>query len=229
MRVKKKTFLQARRRSDTFLEAWDQVVYYFFKIIWVAKVARFLSLCLFNVKTNKPQNIPTCSNISFVIRRFEHQFKQLSKQIALKSLQPIEFCSHHPKNSKKMAKKKKTGHIQSRTTKAESMSYSCSGLSHTWFPLPHMCTVPHYGGEFVPKTLRCHNSAGVRFRSTSLKKPTQHMKGVGAEMGEQIEELNGAYGANLRWLSCCDGSIFLCFSIFFHCFAFSWKVKPVYR
>lgn len=23
---KKKTFLQARRRSDTFLEAWDQVV-----------------------------------------------------------------------------------------------------------------------------------------------------------------------------------------------------------
>lgn len=26
----KKTFLQARRRSDTFLEAWDQVVYNFF-------------------------------------------------------------------------------------------------------------------------------------------------------------------------------------------------------
>lgn len=103
----KKKILQARRRSDTFLEAWDQVVYYFFKIIWVAKVARFLSLCLFNVKTNKPQNIPTCSNISFVIRRFEHQFKQLSKQIALKSLQPIEFCSHHPKNSKKWPRKKK--------------------------------------------------------------------------------------------------------------------------
>lgn len=49
-------------------------------------------------------------------------------------------------------------------------SYLCSGLFHTWFPLPYMCTVPHCGGESVPKTLPCHNSAGVWFHSTFLKK-----------------------------------------------------------
>lgn len=56
------------------------------------------------------------------------------------------------------------------TSHSWSMSYLYSALFHTWFPLPHMCTVPRYEGESGPKTLRCHNSAGVHFQSTSLRK-----------------------------------------------------------
>lgn len=61
-------------------------------------------------------------------------------------------------------------HLTKDTVSSDSASHLCIGPSHTWFLLPHTCTVPHYGGGSVPKTLRCHNSGGVRFHSTFLKK-----------------------------------------------------------
>ena len=51
-----------------------------------------------------------------------------------------------------------------------SETHLCSELSHTWSPRPHMSTVPRCGGGSDPRTLLCHKSAGVRFRSTGLKR-----------------------------------------------------------
>ena len=52
----------------------------------------------------------------------------------------------------------------------QSETHLCSELFHTWSPRPRMSTVPRYGGECVPRTLLCHKSAGVLFRSTWLKR-----------------------------------------------------------
>lgn len=97
----------------------------------------------------------------------------------------------------------------------------CSGLFHTWFPLPHMCTVPRYGGRFVPKTLRCHNSAGVWFHSTFLK--SRHKtKRQSVETWEDIERVKQGLMAELCRMRSKLIHFCVCVSLCVCCFVYVW-------